>query len=122
MTLINDGYFHKILDHTDLSPCQSLLFQQGEVLLRLKGFPVFLHRSMQCLGFPDKAAPVQIPLAGRRCLLQVDVQRLCFGYLHFVTVLEKREGEADYYSVEWSSGFRVPAIAEFQLSGAIAIC
>ena len=115
MTLINDGYFHKILDHTDLSPCQSL-FQQGEVLLRLKGFPVFLHRSMQCLGFPIKLRQFRFHLQGGVVFLQVDVQRLCFGYLHFVTVLEKREGEADYYSVEWSSGFRVPT------SGAIAIC
>lgn len=63
MTLINDGYFHKILDHTDLSPCQSL-FQQGEVLLRLKGFPVFLHRSMQCLGFPIKLRQFRFHLQG----------------------------------------------------------
>ena len=70
---------------------------------------------MQCLGFPIKLRQFRFHLQGGVVFLQVDVQRLCFGYLHFVTVLEKREGEADYYSVEWSSGFRVPAIAEFQL-------
>lgn len=79
MTLINDGYLDKILDHADLSACQSL-FQQCEVLLRLKSFPVFLHRGVQRFGFPIELCQFGFHLQGGVVFLQVDVQRLRFGY------------------------------------------
>ena len=113
MTLINDGYLDKILDHADLSACQSL-FQQCEVLLRLKSFPVFLHRGVQRFGLPVELCQFGFHLQGGVVFLQVDVQRLRFGYFHLVAVLEKREGESHYYSVERFPLLGVRVLAEFQ--------
>ena len=113
MTLINDGYLDKILDHADLSACQSL-FQQCEVLLRLKSFPVFLHRGVQRFGLPVELCQFGFHLQGGVVFLQVDVQRLRFGYFHLVTKGLKGDGIRMAKSAEMRSGFGVPAVAEFQ--------
>ncbi len=42
MALIDDRNFNEILDHTNLSTCQSL-FQQCQILLRLESLAIFFH-------------------------------------------------------------------------------
>ena len=69
---------------------------------------------MQRFGFPIELCQFGFHLQGGVVFLQVDVQRLRFGYFHLVAILEKREGESHYHSVERRSGFGVPAVAEFQ--------
>ena len=69
---------------------------------------------MQRFGLPIELCQFGFHLQGGVVFLQVDVQRLRFGYFHLVAVLEKREGESHYYSVERRSRFGVPAVAEFQ--------
>ena len=70
---------------------------------------------MQCLGFAVKLCQFGFHLQCCVILLQVDIQRLRFGNLHLIPVLEKRERKADYHAIERYSRFRIPSVPQLQL-------
>ena len=81
----------------------------------MEGALVFLHGSVQVLGLF-----IELPQgrAGLQCgvlLLVVNVERLCLGYLDLIAVLEKREREAYYYTVQRMPRFGISTVTQFQL-------
>ena len=113
MTLVDDRHLYKILYQTDFTAGQGL-FQQRQILLLGKGRAVFVDRGLQiaCLfvGLPQVGTPLRpfiLPL-------EVDACGLRFGYLYLASILEQRERETYYYTIQRMSLFVIPSVSHLQ--------
>ena len=110
---IHNGYFHKILYHTDLPACQCL-FQHVEILLCLKRFFIFVHGGTEGLRFTVKLRHLRFRLQYSAFFQEIGIHGLCLCNLNFAFILEDRERKAYHQPIERCSRFRVPAVSQFQ--------